>query len=60
MERGNVQVLYCPTKEQFLDFWTKPLQGTLFQTHRNTIMGITSGDMVEYQRQYRQMKTQHC
>lgn len=59
VEQGNIQILYCPTKEQFSDFRTKPLQGTLFQTHQNAIMGITLGDMVEYQRQYQQLKTQH-
>ena len=32
---GTIQVSYCPTKEMTSDFLSKPLQGSLFRTHRN-------------------------
>ena len=56
VEKGNIQILYCPTKDQWSDFWTKPLQGILFQTHRNTIMGITAEQLVEFQTKYNEQK----
>ena len=37
-------ITYKPTKELVADYFTKPLQGTLFRTHRNNIMGITELD----------------
>ena len=36
--QGEVSVEYCPTKEMLADFFTKPLQGSLFKTFRNQIM----------------------
>ena len=56
VEKENIQILYCPTKDQWSDFWTKSLQGILFQTHRNTIMGITAEQLVEFQRRYHEQK----
>ena len=40
IEKGNVSIEWCPTKEMIADFFTKPLQGELFITLRNKIMGI--------------------
>ena len=37
--KGNVEVDYCPTKQMTGDFFTKPLQGTLFDAHKKDIMG---------------------
>ena len=37
-------ISYCPTKEMTSDYLSKPLQGSLFQTHRNAIMGINEQD----------------
>jgi hypothetical protein len=34
-----MRVIYHPTKQMVYDYLTKPLQGSLFRTHRNTIMG---------------------
>ena len=45
---GTIMVAYCPTKEMVSDYLSKPLQGSLFQTHRNTLMGITSEQAVQY------------
>ena len=40
IEKGNVSIEHCPTKEMIADFFTKPLQGKLFIALRNKIMGI--------------------
>ena len=39
IEKGNVQVEYCPTGDMIADFMTKPLQGKLFEKFRKMIMG---------------------
>ena len=33
-------VTHCPTEQMIADYFTKPLQGNLFTTLRDTIMGI--------------------
>ena len=38
---------YCPTKQMTSDYLSKPLQGSLFRTHRNVIMEITERDEAE-------------
>jgi hypothetical protein len=35
----EITIKYCPTK-MFANFFTKPLQGTPFQTVRDTIMNV--------------------
>jgi hypothetical protein len=35
---NEVSVEYCPTQRMLADFFTKPLQGSLFQTFRDLIM----------------------
>ena len=39
IEKGNLEVVYCPTKKMTADFMTKPVQGELFRTHKRKIMG---------------------
>ena len=39
VNKGNVRVVYCPTAEMKGDYFTKPLQGKLFNEHRAFIMG---------------------
>jgi hypothetical protein len=39
IKSGRMRVLYHPTKQMVSDYLTKPLQGSLFRTHRNSIMG---------------------
>lgn len=51
---NEMKILYCPTKEMMADFYTKPLQGSLFKTHRNAILGITDIDTPLYVDQYTQ------
>ena len=40
IEAKEVSVQYCPTQEMVADFFTKPLQGVLFQKFRNKIMNV--------------------
>ena len=37
--KGNLSIEYCPTKEMWGDFFTKPLTGELFRKFRKLIMG---------------------
>jgi hypothetical protein len=37
--KGNLIVEYCPTTEMVADYFSKPLQGKLFQKFRKEIMG---------------------
>jgi hypothetical protein len=36
----ELSIEYCPTKEMFADFFTKPLQGTPFRAFRDWIMNV--------------------
>jgi hypothetical protein len=35
----GIEVVYCPTEDMLADFFTKPLQGSLFEKFRSVIMG---------------------
>ena len=39
IEKGNVSIEHCQTKEMIADFFAKPLQGKLFIALCNKIMG---------------------
>ena len=39
IEKGNVQVEYCPTDDMIGDYMSKPLQGYKFRKFRSQIMG---------------------
>ena len=39
VEKGNLEVEYCPTLEMIGDYMSKPLQGKLFQKLKDQIMG---------------------
>ena len=39
IEKGNVQVEYCPTDKMIGDFMTKPLQGSKFREFRRAVLG---------------------
>ena len=39
VDKGEVEVLYCPTEQMLADFFTKPLQGALFEKFKSVIMG---------------------
>lgn len=40
LRRENIDLQHCPTEEMIADFYTKPLQGALFERMRNFIMGL--------------------
>jgi hypothetical protein len=40
VDSGEVSIQYCPTSDMISDFFTKPLQGSLFRKMRNFIMNI--------------------
>ena len=40
IKRGEVVVEYVPTLEMTADYFTKPLQGSLFNKLRDRIMGV--------------------
>lgn len=40
IDAGELSVAYCPTGDMVADFFTKPLQGTLFKKFRDLIMNI--------------------
>ena len=39
LERDSFDVQYCPTEQMLADFFTKPLQGSLFRRLRAVVMG---------------------
>ena len=45
---GTIVVTYRPAKEMTSYYLSKPLQGSLFRTHRNTLMGITAELDIQY------------
>ena len=53
---GTIVVTYCPTKEIVSDYLSKPLQGSLFRVHRNTLMGITPAIDIQYKLLYEKNK----
>jgi hypothetical protein len=53
---GTVVMSYCPTKEMISDYFTKPLQGSLFRQHRNAIMGVSQADYNRYLIDYKAAK----
>ena len=43
----HINVRHCPTLQMVADFFTKPLQGTLFKTFRSAIMGHVRMDTLD-------------
>jgi len=41
IKNKEVSVMYCPTEMMLADYFTKPLQGSLFNKFRSVIMGYT-------------------
>jgi hypothetical protein len=42
IDKGNIEIKYCPTKLMIGDFFTKPLQGKQFAYFRDLILGKRS------------------
>ena len=43
----GIEIEYCPTEIMIADFFTKPLQGTLFRDMRDIVQGIKSYDFLK-------------
>ena len=39
VKNENIKIVYCPTEQMLADFFTKPLQGSLFEKFRKVLMG---------------------
>ena len=52
VKNNEMKILYCPTKEMVADFYTKPLQGTLFKIQRNAIQEVNEKDMPLYMNEH--------
>ena len=52
VDDGTMIATYCPTKEMISDYLSKPLQGSMFQTHHNNLMGITLEQETKYKIAY--------
>ena len=53
---GTVVVNYCPTASMVSDYFSKPLQGSLFRVHRNTLMGVSEQDLKQFKIEYEEAK----
>ena len=40
MKRENIEVKHCPTERMMANYYTKPLQGSLFKNMRDILMGL--------------------
>lgn len=49
IQRGNVKVEYCPTELMLADFFTKPLQGTLFRQFRARLLNMPHDPVIASQ-----------
>jgi hypothetical protein len=56
IKSGSIRVIYHPTKQMVSDYLTKPLQGSLFRTHRNSIMGHDESSIAKYSNEYNEAK----
>jgi len=52
VEKNQIKVEHCPTEEMIADFFTKPLQGTLFRKFRDLILGVNVKDFERYRLEY--------
>ena len=41
IKRENIKIEHCRTDKMVADYYTKPLQGTLFRKMRDALMGLT-------------------
>ena len=39
VDKKELQIVYCPTEQMLADYFTKPLNGSLFRLYRGVIMG---------------------
>ena len=56
IKKGEISVDYCPTEDMLADYFTKPLQGSLFRRLRNAAMGVTDSEYLQYKTTYEEAK----
>jgi hypothetical protein len=56
IKSGSIRVVYHPTKQMVSDYLTKPLQGSLFRTYRNSIMGHDENSIAACNKEYNDAK----
>ena len=54
-EDKEIKVLYYPTDKMLANCFTKPLQGSLLITHRNSLIGIKEDDFIKYLKEYSEL-----
>jgi hypothetical protein len=52
VKNKDIEIHYCPTKEMWGHYFTKPLQGSVFQKFHNCILGITDEEYRKYKEDY--------
>ena len=55
IKKGELSVQYCPTLDMIADYFTKPLQGSLFRKLRDLVMGIIPANFASYKRRYEEI-----
>ena len=48
IKSGEIKIEYCPTLDMIGDYFTKPLQGSLFRKSCKRILGIEEADVTKY------------
>ena len=56
VKNKEIEIHYCPTEEMLGDFYTKPVQGSLYKRFRNNILGITEEECFQYEQDYNEAK----
>ena len=49
IDQDRVRVSYCPTGDMLADYFSKPLQGSLFRKFRNLILNVSPKDELQVQ-----------
>ena len=61
VDKKEIKIEYCPTEQMLADYFTKPLQGTLFVKMRNIIMGFNKvSDLSDIQNEERVENITKC
>jgi len=50
IKKGHVKVAFCPTQDMVADFFTKPLQGSLFVRMRERILNLPASKIASVHR----------
>ena len=54
VKQKEIRIQHCPTKEMVADYFTKPLQGSLFRKFRDLVLGISPQDDSDYRQEYQE------